>query len=425
MNLNTEVVIAGGGPAGMMCGLLLARAGVDVWVLEKHKDFFRDFRGDTVHPSTLRLMDELGLLDRFLERPHTEVRVLRAEFGKETFKVADFERLGGRARFIALMPQWDFLDFLCREARRYPTFHIAMEAEVTELLAKSGRIVGARVKTPAGSGDLLARLVIGADGRHSTVREKAKLKVRDIGAPFDVLWLRLPFAAGDPVEPVARFVGGTLFVMLYRGDYWQCAMVIPKGAFETLKAEGLSGFQARLRTAAGFARDRAESVTSFDQVKLLTVKIDRLEKWARRGLLCIGDAAHAMSPVGGVGINLAIQDAVAAANILAAIVKTRTPSVRELGAVQKRREWPTRVVQRFQVMAQNVVLSRTIRAQVTPKPPWPLYLLDRWGWLRQWPARFLGVGVRPEHVRTPAVLVEPKAGEPKAGESKPGDSAPT
>jgi len=415
VNLNTEVVIAGGGPAGMMCGLLLARAGVDVWVLEKHKDFLRDFRGDTVHPSTLRLLDELGLLDRFLERPHTQASTITAEFGKETFKVADFSRLSGRAKFVALMPQWDFLDFLAQEARRYPSFHIAMEAEVTELMARGNRIVGVRVKTPDGAGDLLARLVIGADGRQSAVRDKAKLKVRDIGAPFDVLWLRLPFVDGDPKQPVGRFVGGTLFVMLYRGDYWQCAMIIPKGGFETIKSEGLSGFHARLRTAAGFARDRAETVTSFDQVKLLTVKVDRLERWARRGLLCIGDAAHAMSPVGGVGINLAIQDAVATANLLAGIVKTRTPSVRELARVQKRREWPTRVVQQFQVIAQNNMLPRVIRSQMTPKPPWPLYLLDRWGWLRQWPARFLGVGVRPEHVRTPATPREPRAG----------DSAPT
>ena len=395
----------------MMCGLLLARAGVDVWVLEKHKDFLRDFRGDTVHPSTLQILDELGLLEKFLARPHDEVREIAAEIGKETFKVADMSRLPTRAKFVALMPQWHFLDFLAEEARRYPAFHLAMEAEVTELLAKGRRIVGVRVKTPEGSGDMLARLVIGADGRQSTVRRKAGLKVRDLGAPFDVLWLRLPFADGDPRQPVGRFIGGNLFVMLYRGDYWQCALLIPKGGFEALKKEGLSAFLARLRTAAGFARDRVEAIKSFDDVKLLTVTVDRLARWARPGLLCIGDAAHAMSPVGGVGINLAIQDAVATANILSAILARRRPSRAELMRVQRRREWPTRVVQRFQVIVQNNVLAPTIRSQVTPRPPWPLYLLDRWRWLRQWPARFIGLGVRPEHVRSTAIT--------------PSDSAPT
>jgi 2-polyprenyl-6-methoxyphenol hydroxylase-like FAD-dependent oxidoreductase len=312
---------------------------------------------------------------------------------------------------VALMPQWDFLDFVATEARRYPNFHLAMESEVTELLSKRRRIVGVRVKTPDGTGDMLARLVIGADGRHSRVRERARLKVRDFGAPFDVLWLRLPSEAGDPKQPVGRFVGGTLFVMLYRGDYWQCAMVIPKGGFATLKQEGLSGFLARLRTAAGFARDRVEAIKSFDEVSLLTVIVDRLRRWARPGLLCIGDAAHAMSPVGGVGINLAIQDAVAAANILAPILAKRGPSLSELRRVQKRREFPTRVVQRIQVFVQNNVLAPTIRSQVTPNPPWPLYVLDRWKWLRQWPARFIGIGLRPEHVKTKAIT--------------PGDNAPT
>ncbi len=409
--LSTHCIIAGGGPAGMLCGLLLARAGVDVWVLEKHKDFLRDFRGDTVHPSTLMILDELGLLERFLKRPHQQVTEVTAEFGKESFKVADMSRLPTRAKFVALMPQWDFLDFIAEEAKRYPTFHLAMEAEVIELLAKRGKIVGVKVKTPEGTGDMLARLVIGADGRGSKVREKAKLKVRDFGAPFDVLWLRLPVEPSDPTQPVGRFVGGTLFVMLYRGDYWQCAMVIPKGAFAEIKKEGLSGFQARLRTAAGFARDRAESIRSFDEVSLLTVKVDRLAKWARKGLLCIGDAAHAMSPVGGVGINLAIQDAVAAANVLAPILGRRTPRLRELAKVQKRRTFPVRVVQGVQVFVQNNVLARTIRNQATPKPPWPLYVLDRWAWLRQWPARFIGIGVRPEHVRSKAAVT-------------PGDSAP-
>jgi 2-polyprenyl-6-methoxyphenol hydroxylase-like FAD-dependent oxidoreductase len=416
--LSTHCVIAGGGPAGMMCGLLLARAGVDVWVLEKHKDFLRDFRGDTVHPSTLMILDELGLLERFLQKPHQTVTEVTAEFGKETFKVADMTRLPTRAKFVALMPQWDFLDFLAEEAKKYPTFHLAMEAEVIELLAKKDRIVGVKVKTPEGTGDMLARLVIGADGRGSRVREKANLKVRDFGAPFDVLWLRLPVEPSDPTQPVGRFVNGTLFVMLYRGDYWQCAMVIPKGAFAEIKKEGLSGFQARLRTAAGFARDRAESIKSFDEVSLLTVKVDRLTRWARKGLLCIGDAAHAMSPVGGVGINLAIQDAVAAANILAPILAKRTPKVAELARVQKRRTFPVRVVQAVQIFVQNNVLATTIRNQTTPKPPFPLYLLDRWKWLRQWPARFIGLGVRPEHVKTKAASITPT--EPVT----PSDSAP-
>jgi len=384
----------------MMCGYLLARAGIDVWVLEKHKDFLRDFRGDTVHPSTLQLLDELGILEAFLKRPHEEVREITAEIGKDSFKIADMSRLPTRCKFVALMPQWDFLDFLAAEARKFPGFHIAMEAEVTELLARGRKITGVRVKTPDGSGDLLARMVIGADGRHSTVRAKARLKVKDIGAPFDVLWLRLPVEPDDPRQPVGRFVGGGLFAMIYRGDYWQCAMVIPKGGFNELKAQGISGFQARLRTAAGFARDRAETIKSFDDVKLLTVAIDRLERWARRGLLCIGDAAHAMSPVGGVGINLAIQDAVAAANILAPILARRTPTLAELNRVQKRREFPTRLVQRVQVIAQNNVLAPTMRSAVTPRAPLILHLLDRWAWLRQWPARFVGIGPRPEHVRS-------------------------
>lgn len=399
----------------MMCGYLLARAGIDVWVLEKHGDFLRDFRGDTVHPSTLRILDELGLLEAFLKRPHQKVTELTAEFGKDAFKVADFARLPPPADFIALMPQWDFLDFLCEEARKFPTFHIAMDAQVTELLSRRGRIAGVRVKTPDGTGDLLARLVIGADGRHSTVRAKARLKVRELGAPFDVLWLRLPVEPDDPKHPVFRFVAGSLFVMLYRGDYWQCAMIIPKGGFAEIRAQGLSGFQARLRTAAGFARDRAETIKSFDDVKLLTVAIDRLERWTRRGLLCIGDAAHAMSPVGGVGINLAIQDAVAAANILSPVLAKKTPSLRRLRRVQRRRAFPARIVQRAQVFVQDNILAPTMRNKTTPRPPLLLQLVDRWGWLRQWPARLIGIGVRAEHVRSPATKRDPR----------PGDSAPT
>lgn len=400
-HLETHCVIAGGGPAGLMCGYLLARAGVDVWVLEKHADFLRDFRGDTIHPSTLELMHELGLLERFLARPHDEVREVRVEIGKERFKVADLTRLPTHCQFMAFVPQWEFLDFLAEDAKRFPNFHIAMETEVRELLVRGKRIAGVRVRTPDGTGDILARLVIGADGRHSTVRGKAKLKVRNIGAPFDVLWLRLPAEPGDPREPVARFIAGGFFIMLNRTDYWQCAMVIPKNGFAALKAEGLGGFRARLRSMAGFARERVESIGGFDDVKLLSVGIDRLENWARPGLLCIGDAAHAMSPVGGVGINLAIQDAVAAANILAPILRRRGPSLAELCRVQKRRAFPTRVTQWAQVQIQNRILAPTIRSQVTPRPPIILHLLDRWRWLRQWPARFIGIGVRPEHVGAP------------------------
>jgi 2-polyprenyl-6-methoxyphenol hydroxylase-like FAD-dependent oxidoreductase len=383
----------------MMAGFLLARAGVDVIVLEKHKDFLRDFRGDTIHPSTLELMHELGLLEKFLTRKHTEVREISVEIGKEAFVVGDFTHLPTHCKFMALMPQWDFLDFLLSEAEHYPKFRLMMQAEATDLLAMKGRIVGVLCETPDETYQINAGLVIGADGRHSTVRAKSNLKVREFGAPFDVLWMRLPFQNGDPTEPVARFIGGDFFIMLYRGDYWQCAMVIPKGAFAAMKAEGITGFRAKLRTVAGFARDRAESIQSFDDVKVLDVRVDRLEQWARRGLLCIGDAAHAMSPVGGVGINLAIQDAVATANLLGPVLCKRVPKLSDLKKIQRRREWPTKVIQWFQVQVQNNVLVPNFRARQTPKPPLVLRLADRFPFLRRIPARFIGVGVRPEHVK--------------------------
>ena len=382
----------------MFCGYLLARAGVDVVVLEKHKDFLRDFRGDTIHPSTLELFDELGLLDAFLARPHDKVYEIAAEIGKERFRVGDFTQLPGRCKFMVFMPQWEFLDFMAQEARKFPNFHLFMEAEVTQLLVRKRHIMGVRVRTPDGEGQLTAHLVIGADGRHSTVRTRAGLKVKEIGAPFDVLWLKLPAEQGDPGEPVARAVAGNFFIMLNRRHYWQCAMIIPKDGFAELKAEGLDGFRTRLRACAGFARDRVDTIVSFDDVALLTVAIDRLEKWSRPGLLCIGDAAHAMSPVGGVGINLAIQDAVAAANFLAPILRHRRASPRQLQRVQRRREFPTRVTQWFQVQVQRRVLAPTMRAQATPSVPAMLHILDRWKWLRKWPARFVGIGVRPEQV---------------------------
>jgi 2-polyprenyl-6-methoxyphenol hydroxylase-like FAD-dependent oxidoreductase len=399
-------VIAGGGPAGMMLGLLLARAGVDVTVLEKHRDFLRDFRGDTVHPSTLQVMHELGLLEKFLALPHARIEHVTGEFGDEHFTIGDFTRLPTICKFIALMPQWDFLDFLAAEAKKFPHFHLLMETEAKDLLVQSssktaGRIAGVVAKTPTGHVQIRAGLTIAADGRHSTLRDQSGLVLRDLGAPFDVLWLRLPLEPTDPVDVIGRLQGGQMFVMLYRGDYWQCALVIPKGGNDAIRAEGLAKFRARLKSIAGFAADRVDkAITDFDQVKLLTVAVNRLEQWARPGLLCIGDAAHAMSPVGGVGINLAVQDAVATANILGPVLQKGLPKFGDLKKVQRRREFPTKVIQGFQLLVQNRFLEPTIlKSDRTPNPPFFLRLFDRYPLLRRIPARFIGMGVRPEHVK--------------------------
>ncbi len=384
----------------MMLGLLLARAGVDVTVLEKHGDFLRDFRGDTVHPSTLQLMEELGLLQQFLALPHAKIEHVRIEFGNRRFTIGDFTHLPTACKFIALMPQWDFLNFIAGEAKKYPHFHLLMETEARDLLAKGDRVAGVLARTPRGNVQIRAGLTVAADGRHSVLREKSGLPLQEIGAPFDVLWLTLPHRPGDPVDLIGRIQGGVFFVMIYRGDYWQCAYGIPKGGFDALRAEGLSGFRSRLRSIAGFAADRVdETIQSFDQIKLLTVAVNRLKRWSRPGLLCIGDAAHAMSPAGGVGINLAIQDAVAAANILGPIMRHGTPRFADLKKVQKRREFPTRVVQAIQIAAQNVMLAPTLRATGrTIQPPLFVKLFDRFPILQRIPARILGLGVRPEHI---------------------------
>jgi len=402
--ISTSCVIAGGGPAGMMCGLLLARAGVDVTVLEKHADFLRDFRGDTVHPSTQQILHELGLLERFLELHHAKIRQVTLDFGDQHFTIGDFTRLPTVSKFIALMPQWDFLDFIADEAKKYPNFRLLMQTQARDLIAqkdKNGgdRIAGVLATGPSGNLQIRAGLTIGADGRHSILRDKSGLKVKDLGAPFDVLWLSLPHRPGDPVDLVGRIQGGAFFVMIYRGDYWQCAYGIPKGGHDAIKAEGITAFRARLRKVAGFAADRVDTITGFDQVKLLTVTVNRLEQWARPGLLMIGDAAHAMSPAGGVGINLAIQDAVATANIVGPVLQKGVPRFSDLKKVQRRREFPTRVIQRFQIFAQDVMLAPTLRAKETPKVPWAVKLLNAWPWARQFPARFVGIGPRPEHVQ--------------------------
>jgi 2-polyprenyl-6-methoxyphenol hydroxylase-like FAD-dependent oxidoreductase len=393
--------IAGGGPAGMMLGLLLARAGVDVLVLEKHGDFLRDFRGDTIHPSTLEVMHELGLLDAFLKLPHDEVTTLSGQVGTVTLQIADFGHLPTRCKFVALMPQWDFLDFLAGAAKAYRSFHLRLQAEAYALIEEGGRIAGLRAKTPEGMLEVRAGLVVAADGRRSTLRAQAGLEVMDLGAPMDVLWLRLSRRAGDPGQTLGRFDGGRIMVMLNRGSYWQCAFVIRKGGIEAIRATGLPAFRETIAGLAPHLGDRVGELASWDDVKLLTVAVDRLRRWHRPGLLCIGDAAHAMSPIGGVGINLAIQDAVATANLLGPTLLQGAPGDGALAAVRRRRMFPTAMTQRLQVFVQNRVISRVLEGASTARLPLALRLMRRFPALTRLPARLLGLGFRPEHVRFP------------------------
>ncbi len=401
--LSAQCCIAGGGPAGMMLGLLLARAGVSVIVLEKHQDFLRDFRGDTIHPSTLDVIHELGMLDRLLALPHQKVPRIRAQFGDLALTVADFSTLSTQCRFVAFMPQWDFLNFIGQEGKRYPTFHLRMQAEVVDLIEEAGSVVGLRAKTPDGSLEVRAALVVGADGRHSVVRTKAGLSVEEFGAPMDVLWFRLSRRPSDSTDPVGRFDTGRIFIMLYRGDYWQCGFVIPKGSFAQIQARGLPVFRESVAQLSRFDADRVGELHDWDQIKLLTVQVDRLRQWARQGLLCIGDAAHAMSPIGGVGINLAIQDAVATSNLLADPLRHGTLTVNDLHRVQERRDWPTRMTQRMQLFMQDRVIKRVLGEGGPFSPALPFRLLARFPFLQRIPARMIGIGFRPEHVRTPGI----------------------
>jgi len=405
--LSCTCVIAGGGPAGVMAGYLLARAGVDVIVLEKHADFFRDFRGDTIHASTTEVMAELGLLDAFLEVPHQEARYAEGMVGDEHIRLADFTHLPTRCKFVALMPQWDFLNFLVSQARRYPSFRLIMSTEAVDLIkSESGTVVGVKAQSgspaagesPLRHVEIDARLVIGADGRHSRLRQAAGLAVHDLGAPMDVLWFKL--AAGDNREHVilGRIADGQALIMIDRGTYFQCALVIKKGSAEAVKRQGLAAFRVRVARLAG--RGRADEIASLDDVKVLTVVVDRIEAWCRPGLLFIGDAAHAMSPIGGVGINLAIQDAVAVANLLAADLRRGAVSLAALKAVQRRRWFPTWATQRMQLVIQNRGVDPILKSAKTPRVPSALRYLARQAWFQRLAGRVVAIGFRPEHVHT-------------------------
>jgi 2-polyprenyl-6-methoxyphenol hydroxylase-like FAD-dependent oxidoreductase len=409
LSISTRCCIAGGGPAGMMLGFLLARAGVDVVVLEKHADFFRDFRGDTVHPSTLELMYELGLLDQFLKLPHQKLERMSAQVGDESLQVIDLTHLPTQCKFVALMPQWDFLNFLAAQGKRYKTFDLHVQTEATDLIEEGGRVVGLRAKALDGALTIRADLVVGCDGRHSTVRERAGLQSDDFGAPMDVLWFRITRKNADGGEAFGHIEAGRMMVMIDRGDYWQCAYVIPKGGIDRVKAEGLDAFRQRVVDMAPYLADRTGELKSWDDAKLLTVTVDLLRKWWRPGLICIGDAAHAMSPVGGVGVNIAVQDSVAAANRLAGPLKNGAVTDDDLAAIERRRTFPVRFTQRIQLTMQNQIIKRALSGAERPKPPLLFKLFDVFPILRRIPARVLGLGIRPEHVRTPDVLASAKA----------------
>jgi 2-polyprenyl-6-methoxyphenol hydroxylase-like FAD-dependent oxidoreductase len=403
-SLRVTCCIAGGGPAGVMLGFLLARAGVRVAVLEKHKDFFRDFRGDTIHPSTLQVMHELGLLDAFLNIRHDEIRQLRARIGDTDIQIADFTHLPTACKFIALMPQWDFLNFLSDQGKRYAGFDLRLETDATDLIVEEApggeRVVGLRAESPDGPVDIRADLVVGADGRHSTVRERAGFAVENLGAPMDVLWMRLTRKPGDPEQTGGTVNFGRMMVTLNRGDYWQCAYLIRKGGYDELRARGLDSFRADIVKITPYLADRVAELTEWDDIKLLTVAVDRLTRWWRPGLLCIGDAAHAMSPIGGVGVNLAVQDAIAAANILAVPLREGRLSTDHLDQVQKRRTFPMKVIQKMQTTVQQKVIDKILGSDAPITAPWAVRLFNAIPFLQRIPARIVGIGVRPEHVRT-------------------------
>jgi len=396
----TSCCIVGGGPAGVMLGFLLARAGVRVTVLEKHKDFFRDFRGDTVHPATMEVLYELGILDEFLQQPHRKIDHFTGVIGGQQFPMADLTHLPTHAKFVALMPQWDFLNFLAAQGKKYPEFNLRMEHNVTSLIEEDGRVVGAHAETPAGPVEIRAALTVGCDGRHAVTVPAGHLNVIEAGVPIDVLWMRMSRKDGDPENALGYVNFGSMMVLIDRGDYFQCAYIVRKGTFETtVQPAGLPAFRAAIVRMVPFLADRVQEITSWDDVKLLTVQLNHLERWHAPGLLCIGDAAHAMSPVGGVGINLAVQDAVAAARILAGPLMAGRVTEHTLDAVQRRRQFPTRVTQGVQAMMHHF-LDGYLGHDVPLTPPLALRMLTKIPGFQRFTARAIGMGARPEHIRS-------------------------
>lgn len=398
MTRDPEVCVVGGGPAGMMLGYLLARAGLATTVLEKHADFLRDFRGDTVHPSTLRLLDELGLLDDFLRRPHQRLEEIAADVGGRRYRLADFRGLPRRYGYIAFMPQWEFLDFLAEKAAKCPEFRLLRSTEALDLIERDGRTCGVRARHGDEETDIYCHLIVGCDGRGSTIRDAAGLPVKTLGAPIDVFWFRVPRAPDDQDETLGRFLPGRFMVTIDRGDYWQCAWVIPKGGAEAIRSQGIERFRAAVAGVVPRLKPQLDAISSFDDVKLLSVAVDRLERWAKPGVLCIGDAAHAMSPIGGVGINLAIQDAVATANLLVPALRGGNVDAALLDRVRQRRLLPVRVIQRFQLFVQDRFLSPVLSGSAG-RAPLILAVADRFLPLRRLLARFIGIGIRAEHIR--------------------------
>lgn len=397
--IKTSCAIVGAGPAGLMLGLMLARGGVDVTVIEKYGDFLRDFRGDTIHPSTLQVMHELGLADELLKLPHTEARTLHAEVGGKNITIADFSWLPTKNRFIAFMPQWDFLDFLAREAKRYPNFHLLMRTEVTDLIVANDRVAGLRAMGADGPLTIRTTLVVGADGRNSITRKLAGLEVESFGSPSEVLWMKLSRSSADPAQAMGHAGPRQGFVMIDRGDYWQCGYIVRKGTYADIKAAGIDAFRETVAAVSPLTPGRLKEISSFDDVHLLSVRIDRLKRWWRPGLLCIGDAAHAMSPIGGVGVNLAIQDAVAAANILTSPLKEDRLSDKHLAAVEARRGFPTKATQKLQLMMRGDRRKRDAKDPARTGPPGFVRGIARWPILAHLAGRLIGVGFRPEHVR--------------------------